>query len=373
MKKAKKANVLGKVALAVLAVAVLFAIVGLGNAIGAIKEEAIAETPEAILASVGVTEGKSVALPVAYYDQKMDDCVNLYEAGNRALLEARQFEWGECGYYNRGIEQGLMEYELGENYLPVATGGEMLANRGVVGDNFKRWFESVEGKSEAYAGIIKMDYRAAGAEFSFYKSEFYPLDGIEFSAGDKVNVDGHNHLFTMNFAVPFTVIASGEEYFEIAADDDTFVYVGDSIVIDMGGIHGVTAGRFMINEAGEVYAAVEDEELAYTGVTVQSGEGQLVRIFHADRDAGESAFNVRFVGMNLTVTNAEFAEAEGEGVQIAYNPADPSYVAPLGESSIFRPDNTKGLMVMATVLGVLVVVLSVFTMVMVRFVVRAKR
>ena len=97
----------------------------------------------------------------------------------------------------------------------------------------------------------------------------------------------------------------------------------------------------MINEKGEVYAGVDTQDMAYTGITVDSEKGSIVRIFHADRDSDESVFKVRFTGMNLSVTDAKLANREDEGLQIAYDPTDPTYVAPLGETSVVKPDNTK--------------------------------
>lgn len=371
MKKHQKIKIFGGVGLVALVAAVVLMVIGMSKTVEEIEIAAVARTPEAILASAGVENETNVSLPVAYYDQRADECVNLYDVGVKSALTARQFEWSECGYHNKALEQGLVEFELGEDYLPVATGGSLTSNRGVSGDNFARWYAAVEGKSASYAGILQMSYKSAGAEFSFYQDEFYPLDSVEFSKGDYVNDDGHNHLFTMNFAVPFTVVADGREYFEVTADDDTFVFVGNKLAIDMGGIHEATTGRFAINEAGEVYAAVENEELAYSGITVQAEEGQLVRIFHADRDADGSVFKVLFREMNLSVMNTTLADSDG-GVQIAYDPTDPSYVAPLGESSVFRPDNTKGLVVMATIEGALVVVFAVLVVGLARFMVRAR-
>lgn len=369
----KKARILGGVSLGVFAVALVLTVVGMSQTMVSIRETAISKTPTAILASAGVSEDKAVTLPVVYYDQKMDECVNVYDAGVREALKNRQFEWSDCKYYNDEIEQGLVEFTLNEEYLPVAVGGRLVANRGVKGDAFSRWFSAVEGKSASYAGTIKMDYKEDGAVFSFYKKDFYPLDAAEFSAGDTVNKDGHNHLFTMNFAVPFTVLMSGDESFSITADDDTFVYVGNQLVLDMGGVHSAATGNFVIHEDGEVYAALNGQDLAYSGVTVRGNEGNVVRIFHADRDSKDSTFNITFSGMNLTVSNTQLAEGgEGDGLQIAYNPEDPSYIAPLGETAVVKPDNSRGLIVMATVLGVLVVLLAVFVMISIRSAIRRR-
>lgn len=368
-KKKNKSQVFGWVALGVLSLGAMLMIFGLSNTVNEIADKAIAKTPNAILASAGVSEDKLVSVPVIYYDWKADECVDLYNADLRKELYTRQFEWASCRYYNHEIEQGLAEFELDDKYMPVATNaGKLTSNRSA---DVAQWFSVVEGKSENYTGALEMQYKADGAEFIFEAEDFYPLDKAEFSAGDSVNRDGHNHLFTMNFAVPFTVLASGAEEFTVTADDDTFIFVGDKLVVDMGGVHDATTGRFVVHDNGEIYAGVDGEDLAYSGVNVTKGDGSIVRIYHADRDSESSVFDVKFSGMNLSVTNTELANNDS-GVQIAYDPSDPTYVAPLGESSIFRPDSTKGLIVMATIEGVMIVVVAILVASVARFMVKQK-
>ena len=349
--------------LGLLIVGLFFTVFGLSKTITSVDEIAMSKTPEAVLASAGVTEENSISMPVAYFDQRQDACVNVFDFGGQKALKNRQFEWTTCDYYNRQIEQGIVDYYLGDDYLPVAKGGELASNRGL--SDMSRWFKAIEGKSKAYSGTVDLSYRADIVEFSFVDDDFYPLDEVSFSDGDKVNSDGHNHLFTMNFAIPFTVTASGDEAFEITADDDTFVFLGNELVLDMGGIHSATNGKFVIHENGEVYAAMEGMELGYSGINVNKGDGLAVRIFHADRDSAESVFEISFAGMNLNVVQTELADAK-TGVQVAYDPTDPSYIGPLGQSSVVRPDSTKGYITIATIEGFMIIILSIFIAIIAR-------
>ena len=373
MKKTKRKSIkLGAVALVAFVAAMVFAVVGMSSTMKSIDEIAISKSPSAILASAGLTEGQDVYLSVAYYDQRSDECVNIYDGSANEALAQRQFEWSRCDYPNKEMEQGLVDFELDEEYLPKATGnGALVPNLGLA--NFDRWFKSVEGKSESYTGALKLEYQADGAEFAFYHDEFYPLDGAEFSDGDFVNDDGHNHLFSMNLAVPFMVLSSGEESFDIEADDDTFVFVGNKLALDMGGIHDATNGHFWINENGEVYTGIGDQDLAYSGIKLNKNDGSIVRIFHADRDSANSVFSIKFKGMNLTITDSKLANRKGDGVQIAYDPTDPSYVAPLGETSVVKPDGTRGFIIMATIEGLMVIVFSVLMAAAIRSIVKRKQ
>ena len=199
----------------------------------------------------------------------------------------------------------------------------------------------------------------ADGEFYYENSEFYPLD--KFNAWGESWRDGHNHLFTMNLGVPVSVLTSGAEKFEVVADDDTWVYIGDTLVLDMGGVHEVAKGKFMIDKSGEVYAGVETDELVDTGMKLAAGEPTIVRIYHADRDSEDSVFKIRFSGIVLNVTEATLARNgadSGSDVELAYDPSNPSYVAPLGESLTVTPDKTRALIFVITMQSIMVGVLA---------------
>lgn len=362
-------KVFGVLSLVAFTSVLLFLILGLSSTIGGIKEESLSKSADVVLASAGLDKDKDVFLSVMYYDQRQDECVNLYDESQIELAKMRQFEWGECDYHVKEPEKGLVGYELSEEHFPVFNAGRLTTNRGL--DDASRWFQTVEGKSASYLGTLGLKFEVAGSDFYFHRDEFYPMDEVKFSEGDSVNRDGHNHLFTMSFAVPFTALLNGQEKFEITADDDTFVYVGDKLVIDMGGVHDAMTGTFAIHDDGEVYASSGNEEMAYTGVKLNTGDGTMVRIFHADRDAEDSVFGVNFSGMNITVVDSKLAR-QTNGVQIAYDPTDPTYEPPLGQSVVMKPNASKGLMVMAMIEGVMVVVFAVLVVIAARIVIRRK-
>lgn len=343
------------VSLAVLAVIVAgvgFTLFSLRGTVSELAVEINRSAADAILAHAEIENESVVTVPILYYDQVADECADLYDLSFRA--ESRQFEWASCGYYNAAIEEGLAEMRLDEAYLPVASGaGELVPNRGV---DFRRWFTAVPEVSKSYGRMLALAYDAERSSFVYEDEEFYPLDDLGVPE-ETVNLDGNNHLFTLNLGVPVSVLLDGREEFAVTADDDTFVYFGDTLVIDMGGIHEATTGKFRIAADGEVYAAVDGADFEFTGVRVKAGEGAIVRIFHADRNSTESVFKVAFTNMLLNITNSSLAD--GGGAQVAYDPENPSYVAPLGESLTVRPDKSQAVLVAAviqiTILGILMV------------------
>lgn len=345
----------------------VFAIVGLADSVKEMAEITISKMPDTILASSGVVEDEDTLLSVIYYDQKQDDCVNMYDSGSSRELEERQFEWMWCGYDRKQMEQGLVEERLDKNYLPVWQGGSLTPNKGA--KDIARWFSAIEGKSKDYVGTLRLKYRADEAEFAYEAEEFYPIDDAKFSLDDTVNEDGYNHLFTMSFAVPFSPLLSGEEEFVITADDDTFVFVNNELVIDMGGVHEAMTGVMRIAKNGEILVSVDGADLVGSGIIVD--KNSVMRVYHADRDASESVFGIRFKGMNLEVVEAKIAGVE-TNVQVAYDPNDPSYIAPLGESAVFLPDKTREYMLLATIEGALIAVLAVFLVIAGRMIAKHK-
>ena len=74
-----KKNIVIITSVAVLAlVAVIGTMVGLSNTVGELSVEMNRNQVDAILANADVTDESSVTIPILYYDQVMDECVDLY-------------------------------------------------------------------------------------------------------------------------------------------------------------------------------------------------------------------------------------------------------------------------------------------------------
>lgn len=365
----KKKKSVGKivlmVTLAVFAVGVFWSLGAMSASLQQMQGAEVSKTASAVLADKGVTDGQDVTLAATFFDQRQDECVDLYGVNNAAAVYGRQFEWTSCGYAAQGVEEGTVDYFLGTDGLPVANGGKLLANRGI--SQMQRWWTAVVGKSSEHTGTLRLKYNAAEAEFSYEANEFYPVDKLTFSDGDGVNADGHNHLFTMKVDVPMEVSAKGNEEFEIVTDDDTYVYVNDRLALDMGGIHAKEVGRFSITREGEVHTGVGEEmELAYSGITVKRGDKAIIRIFHADRDSGTgSTLSMKLKEMKVEMTGEKIAtvkkdEGLTERKEIAAGTVD-GYEAPLGKSVTVGPSNNmQANAIMMTVAGVMLMTSACF-------------
>ena len=88
-KQKKKSQMFGVLSVVVFAGALFLSIFGLSRTMTEVKQIAVSKKPEAILASAGVSDNKSVSLSVVYYDQKADECVDMYDISKKVNLEAR--------------------------------------------------------------------------------------------------------------------------------------------------------------------------------------------------------------------------------------------------------------------------------------------
>ena len=97
-----KTRILGIiVSVIILGVSVAGMVVGvarMSRSVEELAEETTKGQADAILASANIKDDASVTVPILYYDQKMDTCVDMYSAGTRAMASWRQFEWSKCGY-----------------------------------------------------------------------------------------------------------------------------------------------------------------------------------------------------------------------------------------------------------------------------------
>lgn len=333
-----------------------FTMVGLSSSLGNLSTEISKTKTDVILANADIEDDTLVAVPILYFDQKADACVNMYEPELKSALEARQFEWTSCDYINYSLEQGIVADTLGADYLPVALGGQLTSNQGVKGDNFTRWFKSVDGQSKNIPSVLNLTYHESEVSFDYDNEKFYPVDGVGFK---DVAADGHNHLFTLSLGIPIRLTKDGDQNFEITADDDTFVFVNDRLALDMGGIHEPITGAVKITETGEVRTSVGGEDFAFSGINIDGGNA-IIRVFHADRDSRESVFKMHFSNMVLNMTDATLAKT-GEGVTVAYDPTDPTYVAPLGESMTYEANHSRTMLmasvIQAAIVGMLAVIL----------------
>jgi fibro-slime domain-containing protein len=93
---------------------------------------------------------------------------------------------------------------------------------------------------------------AGSGIFGFSSSAFFPIDGQGY--GDQGN--SHNYHFTLELHTTFTYQIG--QTFSFTGDDDVWVYINNSLVIDLGGVHGAQFAAVNLDTLGLTSGSIYD-------------------------------------------------------------------------------------------------------------------
>jgi fibro-slime domain-containing protein len=194
-------------------------------------------------------------------------------AGDCDALEATIRDFQESHpdfevYKGNGASVGLVLAMLGDDrtpqYDPAYDGKQMITSV----DTFADWYHDVDGVNMAVPVELALVEDPAGL-FVFDSTAFFPLDGEGFGNED----NDHNFHFTTELHTSFTY--EGGETFTFRGDDDLWIFVDDTLALDLGGLHSAIEGTI---------------EMDALGLTV--GESYAMDIFHAERHTNASNFRI---------------------------------------------------------------------------------
>jgi fibro-slime domain-containing protein/RHS repeat-associated protein len=89
--------------------------------------------------------------------------------------------------------------------------------------------------------------------YEFYDNDFFPIDGQLFGNEGNIYIDDtsyqpRNFHFTMELHATFTY--HGGEWFNLAGDDDLWIFINNQLVIDLGGVHDTMTGTVDVDDLG---------------------------------------------------------------------------------------------------------------------------
>lgn len=168
-----------------------------------------------------------------------------------------------------GLTTGMVESSLGADGNPVYVTG---SGGGVTSSTtFNNWWTDTGAGSTPFS--IPLDETSAGSgQFSYANSAFFPIDNQ--LGGNEGN--SHNYHFTMKLGG--TTSFESADVFEFLGDDDLWVFINGTLVMDLGGVHSPTG------------ASITGADLISMGLA-ENTEYDL-DIFFAERHLTQSNFNI---------------------------------------------------------------------------------
>ncbi len=140
-------------------------------------------------------------------------------------------------------------------------------------ETFSEWFRDIPGTNMSTLVTVSGNVTTGGPFDGMYEiniPQFYPIDDILLG-----NDGDHNNFFTFEIDADFVYDAEANQTLYLLTDDDTWVFVEDQLVGDLGGINGATEQWMDMDRLG-----------------LTDGQTYLVRIFKADRSDASSRFHL---------------------------------------------------------------------------------
>ncbi len=197
------------------------------------------------------------------------------------------------------------------------------AAAGTIAGRFQQWYTDDATVNKVKSGTIALNEISSGTfQYSCdeagcgssFREGFFPFDNDGWvaangeTARDKTNgnataTTGHNYGFTTEARYWF--VFKGGETLSFYGDDDLWVFVNGSLVLDLGGIHSKLNGQFVL-AASDGSARACAENLNGQGMTncetkalaLVPGTVYEIAVFHAERFVKESNFQLTLQGFN---------------------------------------------------------------------------
>lgn len=131
-----------------------------------------------------------------------------------------------------GLRTGLVSRTLDHNGLPtyVGSGGNTSASGYIQSaDSFANWWTDTSGSRGISLDLTETDEGSALFEYS--NSTFFPINNA--LAGNEGLANNHHFTLKLQGRTSFT----RDDLLSFTADDDLWVYINDTLVMDLGGVH----------------------------------------------------------------------------------------------------------------------------------------
>ena len=194
--------------------------------------------------------------------------------------------------YSGGAETtGLVESTLGFTGFPrfrSTNGSNAYGQQLTSAADFAAWWtENPAVEKTIFDQTLTLPKQPDGS-YVYDSSAFFNIDGLGWG---NYGSTGHNFHFTTELRYYFTF--KGGEVLDFRGDDDVWVYVNGKLAVDLGGLHGPTAGSVTLDAAKA------------TALELTAGGMYELDLFQAERHTSGSNYKLTLRGFEKSKTSCK--------------------------------------------------------------------
>jgi fibro-slime domain-containing protein len=211
----------------------------------------------------------------------------------------------DFNYFEGSGTMGVVASKLGTDRLPVYVVPNPAEPANFTGKaNFDLWYRNDATYNRPVLGTLDLVPNGAGL-YVFDGPFFGPLDGNGFVPTlDSQAVDcaapGNNRNFSFTTESHFWFEYNGGEQFDFTGDDDVWIFVNNTLVIDLGGLHAPQAASFTLDATaqGIAHRTRLGSNAGDLDLKMVFGSVYEVDLFHAERQQCGSNFKLTLKAFN---------------------------------------------------------------------------